>query len=65
MRCSCCNRPLNDFESTLRHTDTGEFLDTCMECMDGLDIPHIGRDDLNMFDYAPDEAEYFGDEENE
>ena len=50
MRCSCCNRALNDYESTLRHAETKEFLDTCMKCLDGLDIPTTGREDLNQFE---------------
>lgn len=47
MRCSCCNKNLSDYESTLRHAETGEFLDTCLRCLDGLDIPSIGREDLS------------------
>jgi len=50
MRCLCCNRLLNDYESTVRHSDTGEFLDTCMRCLDGLNIPYKGREDLNPFE---------------
>lgn len=50
MRCSCCNRALNDYESTLRHAETLEFLDTCMSCLDGLNIPTTGREDLNQFE---------------
>jgi len=52
MRCSCCNRALNDFESTLKHAVTGDYLDTCMKCLDGLDIPTQGRKDLSPFDDA-------------
>jgi hypothetical protein len=46
MRCSCCNKALSDFESTLRHRHTGEFLDTCTKCLKGLSIPTKGRADL-------------------
>jgi hypothetical protein len=54
MRCSCCNRALNDYESTLRHAETKEFLDTCMQCLDGLDVPTIGREELNPFESSED-----------
>lgn len=47
MRCVCCNRMLNDYESTLKSLSTGEYLDTCGKCLEGLGIETIGRDDLN------------------
>ena len=55
MKCYCCNRTLSDFESTLRHAITGEFLDTCNKCLSGMGIPTIGREDLDNF--SPDEDE--------
>lgn len=57
MRCYCCNRNLNDYESTLRHAESLEFIDTCMSCLDGLDIPVIGREDLNKFEEEEDDSE--------
>ncbi len=45
-RCECCNKKLNEYEMTLRHLHTDEFLNTCMKCLDGLGIPMKGRDDL-------------------
>lgn len=61
MRCSCCQRVLNDYESTLRHADTGEFLDTCLKCLKGLGIPTRGREDLNKKEIPEDEetGEFF------
>ena len=53
MRCLCCNKNLNDWESTLRHAETGEFLDTCRKCLVGLGIQYQGRMDLD-----PDEEMY-------
>ncbi len=50
MRCVTCNRALNDYESTLRHGTTGDFLDMCMKCLDGLDIPTQGREDLSPYE---------------
>ena len=46
MRCIMCNANLTDYESTLRHGVTGEFLDTCKGCLRGLDIPLKERIDL-------------------
>jgi hypothetical protein len=54
MRCDCCNRKLNDFESTLRDT-RGEFLNTCRKCLKGLGIPAIGRADLDPTEQVSDE----------
>lgn len=52
IRCSVCNRALNDFESTLKHAITGEYMDTCIKCLDGLDIPTTGRKDLSPYEDA-------------
>jgi len=38
MRCVCCNKNLNDYESTLKSLATGDFLDMCKKCLEGLDI---------------------------
>lgn len=65
MRCSCCNRNLNDYESTLRHAETGAFLDTCLKCLEGTNIPTIGRDDLSEFDDISDDLEISSGEEDE
>ena len=39
MRCQCCDRNLSDYESTLRHPETKEFLDICNKCL--VDIPIV------------------------
>lgn len=59
MRCLCCNRNLNDYESTLKSVSTGEYLDTCGKCLDGLGIETIGREDLNPFDEPQDDDDEF------
>jgi hypothetical protein len=33
MHCTCCNKVLSDYEATLKHAETGEYLDTCTECL--------------------------------
>lgn len=55
MRCTCCNKVLNDYEATLRHAETGEFLDTCLKCLDGLGIKTKGRPDLNKREVPEDD----------
>ena len=41
MRCSCCNKRLSDYESTLKHAETGAYLDTCLDCLSEIahDVP--------------------------
>ena len=50
MRCICCNKQLNDFESTRRHAITREFLDMCNSChasvVSTARLPTIDRKDL-------------------
>lgn len=48
MRCTSCNRALNDFESTRRLVSTGDFLDMCNTCYKDIekDVPTISREDL-------------------
>jgi hypothetical protein len=33
MKCYCCGKVLSDYEATLKHAETGEYLDTCTECL--------------------------------
>ncbi len=47
-RCLCCNEALTDYELTLRHGFTMEFLEMCQECINslGYKLPVVGRADL-------------------
>jgi len=47
-RCLCCNDALTDYELTLRHGFTMEFLELCQECINslGYKLPVVGRSDL-------------------
>ena len=36
MRCVCCNKMLSDYESTIKHGETGQYLDTCSSCLDEI-----------------------------
>lgn len=55
MRCECCNRNLNDFESTAKHAKTQEYLNQCRSCLKGSGIPVYGRSDLKAEEPAPDD----------
>ena len=46
MRCECCNKRLSDYESTLKHAETGHYLDTCMDCLSEIayDVPMLVKD---------------------
>ena len=48
MRCLCCNAALTDYELTLRHGFTMEFLEMCQDCINsiGYKLPVVGRSDL-------------------
>ena len=49
MRCLSCNTILNDFESTRRYANTGEFVDMCKRCFNSSDtegVDVLEREDL-------------------
>lgn len=46
MKCLCCDKILNDSESTARHPDTNEFLDTCNKCLKEIGITPIIREEF-------------------
>lgn len=59
MRCQCCDRNLNDYESTRKHAETGDYLDICNTCLN--DIPNIPvevRNDLSPFDETEEDWEW-------
>lgn len=57
-RCQCCDKRLSEYELTLRHSMTNEFMDTCMDCLSEISelSPMLvkGRKDLlvSMEDHA-------------
>jgi hypothetical protein len=57
MHCTCCDKTLNDFETSIKHKDEGHYLDICVKCLDGLGIPYIGNMSL-----AKDSVESFEEE---
>jgi hypothetical protein len=69
MRCVCCDRNLNDSESTARHPDTNEFLDTCNKCLREIGITPIIREEFQPGEQVESEYEaqdsFDGDEWSE
>ena len=63
MRCYCCNRNLNDAESTARHPDTNEFTDTCFTCLSDSGITPIIREDFTFTEESDDWDELDMEEE--
>lgn len=58
MRCYCCDKALNEFESTRKSAVSGEFLDLCNKCFKGLGIESVDRTDLNPYAPADDDIEF-------
>ena len=50
MRCTACDKRLSDYETTLKHAETGHYLDLCMDCLSEIarqvPMPVKGRKDL-------------------
>lgn len=67
MRCTCCDRLLNDFESTRKSKSTGEYLDMCNRCYSLVqaDVQVEEREDLEAFDVPDDEMEFLEDQSND
>ena len=70
MRCVICDVLLSDFESTRKHADTGEYLDTCSKCMSYTKIPTIDNfdladsEDLANLESTHDDQDWYIDFEN-
>jgi hypothetical protein len=68
MRCQCCDRNLNDYESTRKHAETGDYLDICNKCISDLpEIPVEVRGDLSPYDELEEDFDWddFAEEEEE
>lgn len=59
MRCDCCDAELTDYESCLKHKETGTYLNTCLKCLDGLGIKYVGRKDLLTSKYIANYESYY------
>lgn len=69
MRCSCCNKRLSDYETTLKHAVTGAYMDTCLDCLSEIahDVPmpvKARKDLVHDMDIKEDVDELSEDEYN-
>ena len=58
MRCVCCNRNLNDWESTAKSALTGQYLDMCNKCIKETQIDAVGNPDLMKMDNSMQDINY-------
>lgn len=63
MRCYCCNKNLNDYESTLKSAESGSYLDMCLSCLKDSGIQYEGNENFNPFEEIDDEFGEASDEE--
>jgi hypothetical protein len=63
MHCVACDKLLSEYESTLRHGVTFEYLDTCKACLKPLKglFPVIERKDLITESDIDDDNDDYGD----
>jgi hypothetical protein len=54
MRCYCCDKNLNDYESVARHAITGAFTDLCRKCIQETNTPVVSNPEYNPFDSVDD-----------
>lgn len=63
MRCICCDKMLNDFESTRKSVTTGDYFDMCNKCYSTI------KDDVNAEErydlYDGDDNEHEEEEQDE
>jgi len=73
MRCICCNAALNDYESTVRHGITRQFLEMCSTCLKSVDayipiqVRHdlISEGDTGNGELLDDDGDYIEDYDND
>jgi hypothetical protein len=49
MRCLSCDAELNDFESTRKYADSGEFVDLCNFCFQSIKDSVAVRERFDLF----------------
>lgn len=65
MRCDCCNVNLSDYESVLKHPETGQYLDTCLVCLEDTGITPIAPSNIPPQHGWDDEVEYTTEDDDE
>lgn len=66
MKCCCCDRLLNDFESTRKSKTTGEYMDMCNKCYTTI-APVVKTESNDSFEpfEIPDDEEGFDPHKDE
>lgn len=70
MRCTVCNALLSAFESTRKHPDTNEYLDTCCTCTAYTKQPSVDNyslmdaEDLNNMAIDTEDTTWYVDTED-
>jgi hypothetical protein len=57
MRCQCCDKNLNDYESTRKSVSTGEYLDMCNKCYSTVSDDLLSEVRYDLYD-GNEEDEY-------
>lgn len=57
MRCECCDRNLNDFESTRKSKVSGEYLNMCNKCVAESGVSATTREDLDPYEVLDEDLE--------
>jgi hypothetical protein len=62
MRCECCDRNLNDYESVAKHAVTGKYLNMCRTCLREIGIiPVISNPTFDPFEKMIEDDSSTGD----
>ena len=66
MKCECCGEFLTDVETRIRFRESGEFANTCLNCLSTMDVkyklPRDTEEDV-LYEAEPDDPPLYDDEE--
>lgn len=64
MRCYCCDKLLNDFESTRKSVTTGDYLDMCNKCYATIKDEVNAEERYDLYDGDEEQLEDEEEQEN-
>jgi hypothetical protein len=65
MRCHCCDKNLNDYESTRKSVSTGDYLDMCNKCYSTVSDDLLSEVRYDLYDGNEDDEYEEGDYDEE
>ena len=65
MRCQCCDKNLNDYESTRKSVSTGEYLDMCNKCYSTISDDLLSEVRYDLYDGNEEDEHEKGDYDEE